>query len=534
MGKRWSEAPAARHQLTLFSPSCDELISPDAAVRSLDAFLIGEDWSSWESHYDGYRGQPPIHPRLLAGSLLYGLLHGIRSTRRLEEATRVRLDFIWLLEGRAVDHSTFALFRREFGAELKVLNRRLSQILRRGLGDPLVELVIDGTRIRSNSSRTGARTAGSLERGIGQCEQRLNALLDDLEDDSASEVSDAAALERQLDVLERRRAQLYRALDTARQRDETKRKKEGAKAAAARVPVTDPDSMILPNKDGGYAPNFTAAVAVDKATGAIVEAAEETYQANVERVLADSNFASGDNLAYLDERRTEAYMPTGVDLRPSNPANRADPTKPVAEPRRKDLPRAGGRLAQSAFVYQEENDRYYCPMGKALRRAGKPRGGAEPDHVRYRCGGARDCPMAQQCVKGDVSYRTILRERRQPLREQTARRMATEEGQKIYSQRAPSVEGVFGAIKHNMGIRQFLLRGKENVRVEWNWICAAFNLKKLLAERAATNQRAPGRPSPRASRLKIALYAAAKLLGGKNATDHCLHLGSRRLSETIG
>jgi hypothetical protein len=31
-----------------------------------------------------------------------------------------------------------------------------------------------------------------------------------------------------------------------------------------------------------------------------------------------------------------------------------------------------------------------------------------------------------------------------------------------------------------MGVRQFLLRGLENVRTEWRWVCTAFNLQKLL------------------------------------------------------
>ena len=42
------------------------------------------------------------------------------------------------------------------------------------------------------------------------------------------------------------------------------------------------------------------------------------------------------------------------------------------------------------------------------------------------------------------------------------------------------VEGVFGVIKHAMGVRRFLLRGLEKVRAEWTWVCTAFNLKKLL------------------------------------------------------
>ncbi len=39
-------------------------------------------WSSWQRHYVLVAGQPPIHPRIMGGALLYGLTHGIRPSRR--------------------------------------------------------------------------------------------------------------------------------------------------------------------------------------------------------------------------------------------------------------------------------------------------------------------------------------------------------------------------------------------------------------------------------------------------------------------
>ena len=42
-----------------------------------------------------------------------------------------------------------------------------------------------------------------------------------------------------------------------------------------------------------------------------------------------------------------------------------------------------------------------------------------------------------------------------------------------------TVEPVFGIIKAVMGFRQFLLRGMESVRSEWNLVCMAWNIKRL-------------------------------------------------------
>jgi hypothetical protein len=59
-----------------------------------------------------------IHPRVMAGFILYGLSLGIRSSRKLEDAAANRLDFIWLLEGRVPDHATICKFRTQFGGQI--------------------------------------------------------------------------------------------------------------------------------------------------------------------------------------------------------------------------------------------------------------------------------------------------------------------------------------------------------------------------------------------------------------------------------
>jgi hypothetical protein len=52
----------------------------------------------------------------------------------------------------------------------------------------------------------------------------------------------------------------------------------------------------------------------------------------------------------------------------------------------------------------------------------------------------------------------------------------------MHNQRLHTAETPFGIIKHLMKVRQFLLRGLENVKTEWLWICTAFNLGKLVRE----------------------------------------------------
>ena len=58
-------------------------------------------------------------------------------------------------------------------------------------------------------------------------------------------------------------------------------------------------------------------------------------------------------------------------------------------------------------------------------------------------------------------------------------RLHTPLGRKLYAKRKSTVEPVFGIIKHVMRFRQFLLRGLDAVRSEWNLVCIAWNLKRM-------------------------------------------------------
>ena len=64
-------------------------------------------------------------------------------------------------------------------------------------------------------------------------------------------------------------------------------------------------------------------------------------------------------------------------------------------------------------------------------------------------------------------------------------KVTSEAGRRIYAKRASSVEPVFGTIKATLGLRQFLLRGLEKVRIEWDLAALAYNMKRLWSLKAA-------------------------------------------------
>jgi len=553
---RFATPKIPRGQQVLFPQCLDEVIGQDAPVRAFAALLERVDWSAWEQSYTGI-GQPPIHPYYLAGTLLWGLLHKIQSSRILERAARKDLDFIWLLEGFTPDHTTLAKFRTGNAEAIKGLQDHFARTLVERRDNALLRLIVDGTRLRADSGRQGARTAQTIEFIIGELERRMQAMSrGDACDEVAAETAWIEGLEEPVpenpvpanpDIarLERKLAKYQKALEVARQRDVQARAHNGEKARPTRVPVTDPDSQVLPNKEGGYGPNYTPVATTEAQTGAIIHsdvlsgsqeadavlpavtAAEQLTGEKVDAVLADGNFAAGPVLDELEKNGTAAYMPTRSASPPDNPALRPDPAAPVPEELRAKLPRTGDCFARSAFVYDAGEDAYFCPMGERLDpyKRGKSKDGSQCTY--YRTAACTGCPLAAQCIKGKGA-RSITRDQYENLREAADQRMATPEGKAVYKQRSPGIEGVFAIIKAILGIRRFSVRGLAKVRTEWSWICSAYNLKKLLAWEASAASNGTGngiRPqNPRVNqdlRHMQLLYNVMYIVVRTQSVDRC-------------
>jgi transposase len=504
----WAEPPLDRCHTRFWRlvSTLDAAIKRDDPVRFFDEVLALVDWSAWEARYPRRRGQPPIHPRYLVAAILYGLWRGIRSSRNLEEACCYRLDFIWLVQGRHIDHTTFSKFRTRFHDELKQLFKQVGLMAMQlgliGLG----EVAFDGTRVKANNSRFGTRTAKTLEEKLQVLDELFEHLTAQVKagDEAEAGQGSPTQLPQQLADVEQRRQRLEQALQQARAADEGRRR-EGIdpQKHPAQVPMTDPDSRVMPNKEGGFAPNYTPVATTDSTSGFIVDCdvlaevnesssavasvdrIEETFGKRPEKFLTDGGNNSGQIMYEMEERNVEFYAPVApTQPQPGNPALRDDPTQPVPESEWPNLKRNGqGQLDKSCFIYVPEEDQFYCPQGKAMPfEKTKPdrRGGEVVTKRVYRSDGCAGCPLAAACLAPNSQHgRTITRDQYEEVRQRTAARMATASGRALYNQRPRIAETPFGILKLVMGMRQFLLRGLGKVKIEWLWAATAFNLMKL-------------------------------------------------------
>jgi transposase len=517
----WAKPGLDRMQALLFYPTLDESISDDHPVRLLDEILRGLDWSSWEAEYDGTRGQPPIPPRVMAGVILYGMMRRIRSSRQLEYACGHNIDFMWLAEGRKIDHTTLCKFRTRFQEPLKQLFKQLGRLaMELGLIQ-LVEVAFDGTRVKADASRLHTWTAERVEAALKELEVQIEQLFGEAEATDAADTTlwgegQRRELPPELADATQRQKKLREVLERLREADAA-RKKDGIKSPA-QLPKADTESTVMPNKEGGYAPNYTPVAGTDGTANFIVDCdvipgpnehtellpsmdrIEENFGKKPDGVAADKAFGTGPNLEGMEQRGVEFYTPMESPApQEGNPARRADARQPVLEAEWPKLPRNGKKkLDKSCFVYDEAKDCYYCPMGQEMpyRETKKHERSHGKQAMRiYGCPGCAGCPLAGQCLDAKAKRgRTVTRDGYEPLRERMHAKLQTEEGKDVYNRRMHIGETPFAVIKGLLEVRRFLLRGLEKVRTEWRWVCTAYNLKKLVAALAAL--RAEGSEMP--------------------------------------
>jgi transposase len=499
----------------LFSPTLDGMIPDDHLVRLLNEILLSLDWSDWESRYARQKGQPPIHPRVVASVLLYGLLRGVRSSRQLEYLCNHSLDFLWLTQGHALDHTTLCKFRRHWQAQLKGLFRQVCRLACAAGLLRLGEVMFDGTRVKANNARNQTATASSLQERLKKLEELEARLEEKLAALEAGDLADAQVyapgetatrLPEELADVQARREKLQEALRRVQELDEARRKGGvNPQKHPAQACLSDLDAQVTPNKEGGYAPNYTPTAAVDAEIGLIVDAdviagvsehphavpaverITEMLGKAPEKFVTDAASATGANMSQLEEKNVEFFTPVESNQpQPGSAAHREDPTQPVPQEQWDALPRnSKGQLDKSAFVWDADQDVYYCPMGQRLEHAKVKSCQRSEGKVKlevYQCSSCAGCPLAAACLSKQARHgRTITRDEYEEVRERTAARMASERGKKVYSRRLHVGETPFAVIKAVMRLRQFLLRGLEGVKTEWLWACTAYNLKKMLA-----------------------------------------------------
>ena len=110
----------------------DDYVAANAPARFIDAYVEGLDFVALGFTHARPKdtGRPPYHPADLLKLYLYGYLHRVRSSRRLEAEAARNLEVVWLLRGLRPDFKTIADFRRDNRAAFQPLFKQSNLLCR--------------------------------------------------------------------------------------------------------------------------------------------------------------------------------------------------------------------------------------------------------------------------------------------------------------------------------------------------------------------------------------------------------------------
>src|ERR1700761_9179475 len=162
-----------RDQGTLFPVVLDDLVPADHVCRVVDAFVEHLSMSElgFERAEAAETGRPGYDPRDLLKLYLYGYLHTLRSSRRLEAECRRNVELMWLLGRLYPDHKSIAEFRR---VHREAVTAAGAQLVRFAQGCGLIRgewVAVDGTKFRAVASAESVRERAALQRYLDSCDR---------------------------------------------------------------------------------------------------------------------------------------------------------------------------------------------------------------------------------------------------------------------------------------------------------------------------------------------------------------------------
>jgi transposase len=156
----------SRGQVALFPRSLDEGVPPDHVCRVIDVFVGGLDLLrlGFNRAETAATGRPPYDPADLLKLYVYGYMHQVRSSRRLEAECRRNVEVMWLLGRLTPDHKTIAEFRRTEGKGLKSVCAGFVSFLREAGVVRGEWVAIDGSKFQAVASGKSVPSIEALQR----------------------------------------------------------------------------------------------------------------------------------------------------------------------------------------------------------------------------------------------------------------------------------------------------------------------------------------------------------------------------------
>jgi transposase len=414
-----------RRQMAWVPQCTDDLVAATHGVRTVAAVVAKLDLSAFREPIrarEGVAGRDATDPELLVSLWLYACIRGIGSARELARRCEESSPFRWLCGGVSVNHRMLSDFRTDHG---EALDQLFTQVIASLVDQELVSVSRvsqDGVRVRVSAGAGSFRREERLRNLLTESQKHVEELRRQVEEPerlSAEARKRSKAEQRVAQERQRRLEKALAQLPELKQQQQERANRAGQgkygqkiRDKELRVSTSDPEARVMKMPNGGYNPAYNVQLATDPKSRAIL-GVEVTNHGYDSAGLSE---AMREQVQRRSGRKVEQQLLDGGYLR------------------NRDIERA----------HEQKVELFVPPKGA---RTAKNRGWELSPK-------ARDSAAIRAWKQ----------------------RMASQQGQEIYRQRAATSETVNADLRSYRGLTQITVRGLYKARCVALWCALAYNL----------------------------------------------------------
>jgi len=431
------------------------------------------------SLYYGKCGQKSIDPVVFFKICLIGYLENIISDRQLIEHCSLRLDILLFLDHDIDEelpwHSTISRTRQLFPEHVfeEVFNKIFTMCVDKGMVAGHTQ-TIDSAMIKANASMESLELKvpeETLKEHLKKVHIMSNA-------DRHVKTNKASEAQQKITVSNEQIRDLKTTQDrwSKDQDQHPGASSKGSKYTSNKTHYspTDPDARVSMKPGKAWKLNFFSQMAVDTAHHVIThihaDFADKSDKQCLESIFyplrnrltkngliwenlaADAGYSSGENLAFLEKKGIDSYIP----------------------------PHGTYKGGPDGFTYHKEGDYWKCPKGKKVTFSGinYNKGSKQIQYYTSRSD-CKGCPIKTGCI-GKAHEKKIAITYFMEEYERAIARSRSKIGKKMKSLRQSTVEPVFGTLINQLGMRKMNTIGIRQANKNMLMAAVAYNLKKYL------------------------------------------------------
>ena len=447
-----------RNQLVMMDFEAN--VAPDSWARIVDLFVEVLPMSELGfNEVLNEQGRPPYRSSDMLRLFMYGYKKKLRSSYALEEACKINLEVIWLLQGLQPSARKIAYFRKDNSKAFRQAFRYFVLMLKDMDLISGETIAIDSFKIRAQNSLKNNFNQKKIDRHIEYIDSKIEEYEQAL-DSEETEEPQKQEIQQNIETQQERRKE-YKAIE-----------KQLQDSGETQVSTVDPDakSVILHRNVVNVGYNIQAGcdgkhkLFINNNTGSVNDthaladmALDAKSLLGVEKMntLTDKGYTTGVHIDTCIKNGITTY---------SSPKRHSSMDN--------------GLYDMQIFEYDKENDTYKCPAGVIMQCGDTIYKKRNHRVKRYTTKSCEGCTQRNQCTtnkRGRIIERSIYQE----ALEENEKRVNANPA--YYKLRQQITEHQFGTLKRQWDFTYTLLRGKENVLTEVNLMMMVYNLRRLMS-----------------------------------------------------